>query len=350
MSTYSIGMSGPSPRMAWLRALVQKMAETAQSGWIEARSLIGGAAQLGRTTATTVIGLVGTPASYDTVVAVTRASVTASWRLALRAAGWAGRLLGTAASAVRTTLARVSPRLAGMLTQSTKAVTAPARAGAGAVRRGVETTGQLTLILARTDLVRTATTRAAQLAALLIGIHALTEGVAAAHAVQVLPWTVHLVNTATNPTRALLFVAGTALAAAVVALAQLLRRSARQPQAQAQAQAKASDAPETTAETCQSDDAAPDEAQVLTDLAVIARTVTVEVHRDGSITVSGIPDTVPADLGQVVAEIAVDAALRQLRRTLRLRPTPNRDDRRLFTKAARDAIRAEAARRRGQAA
>ena len=58
----------------------------------------------------------------------------------------------------------------------------------------------------------------------------------------------------------------------------------------------------------------------------------------------------PDDLGQAVAEIALDAAMRHIRRTLPVRPNPSRDDRRLFTKAARDAIRAEAARRKEQAA
>jgi hypothetical protein len=98
------------------------------------------------------------------------------------------------------------------------------------------------------------------------------------------------------------------------------------------------------------DEGSDAEIVVLTDLAVIAGKVNVEVQRDGSVVVTGIPDTVPPDLGQVVAEIALDAAMRQIRRTLPVRPVPSRDDRRLFTKAARDAIRAEAARRNGLAA
>jgi hypothetical protein len=66
--------------------------------------------------------------------------------------------------------------------------------------------------------------------------------------------------------------------------------------------------------------------------------------------VTGIPDAVPEDLGQVVAEIALDAAMRQVRRTLPVRPVPSRDDRRLFAKAARDAVRAEAERHKGHPA
>ena len=78
--------------------------------------------------------------------------------------------------------------------------------------------------------------------------------------------------------------------------------------------------------------------------------VNVEIQRDGSVVVTGIPDSVPADLGQAVAEIALDAAMQHIHRTLPVRPNPSRDDRRLFTKTARDAIRAEAQRRNGHAA
>jgi hypothetical protein len=89
---------------------------------------------------------------------------------------------------------------------------------------------------------------------------------------------------------------------------------------------------------------------VRTDETVIAAKVNVEIQRDGSVVVTGILDTVPEDLGQVVAEIALEAAMRHIRRTLPVRPVPSSDDRRVLTKAARDAIRAEAQRRAGRAA
>jgi hypothetical protein len=84
---------------------------------------------------------------------------------------------------------------------------------------------------------------------------------------------------------------------------------------------------------------------VLTDLAEIAKSVHVVVEVDGSVTVQDIPAAVPADLREVVARIAADAAVTHMQRTLRVRPTPSRDDRRLLTKAAREALIAEAKRR-----
>ena len=58
--------------------------------------------------------------------------------------------------------------------------------------------------------------------------------------------------------------------------------------------------------------------------------------------VEGIPATVPADLREIVARIADDAAVQHMQRTLRVRPTPSSDDKRLFTKAAMEALIAEA--------
>ena len=69
-------------------------------------------------------------------------------------------------------------------------------------------------------------------------------------------------------------------------------------------------------------------------------------NRGGGGRFEGIPATVPADLREVVARIAADAAVRHMQRTLRVRPTPSRDDRRLWSKVAREALVAEAKRRR----
>jgi hypothetical protein len=85
-------------------------------------------------------------------------------------------------------------------------------------------------MLASSDLVRVSTTRSAQLALGLIGVHALTQGAAAARLIDALPWTVTLVPTATDPVRALLLGGGTAAAAMAIALAQLLRQLPTQPE------------------------------------------------------------------------------------------------------------------------
>ena len=68
--------------------------------------------------------------------------------------------------------------------------------------------------------------------------------------------------------------------------------------------------------------------------------VRIEITNDGSVVVVGIPNAVPREYGQIIARIATDAALKHWRRTRTSRPCPSRDDRRLFTKAAKGAVRA----------
>jgi hypothetical protein len=328
--------------MAWLRALIHKMATSTQAAWVHARHLITGAAHLGRTAAATALAIVGTPGAYDATTHAIRKTITTVWRLGTRILDWMGQRTTAVAHRTGTAIGALSPTLGRHLARLATAIATPLRRVGATVRGWIETAAQLTWMLASSDLVRVSTTRSAQLALGLIGVHALTQGAAAARLIDALPWTVTLVSTATDPVRALLFVAGTAAAAMAIALAQLLRQLRTQPE---------DPSPVAPAAELGIPHAVPDlEAEVLTDLAVIAGKVAVEVQRDGSVVVTGIPDTVPEDLGHVVAEIALDAAMRRIRRTLPVRPVPSRDDRRLFTKAARDAVRAEAERRRGQVA
>src|SRR5690606_3561298 len=78
------------------------------------------------------------------------------------------------------------------------------------------------------------------------------------------------------------------------------------------------------------------------DFEKIAASVTIEITNDGSVVVHGIPADVPCEYGEIIARIATDAALKHWTRTRTSRPTPSRDDRRLFTKAAKEALRKHA--------
>ena len=344
MSTYSITMSGPVPTDGLAARPHQQDVRNRPDG-LDPRPSESSPAppSLGRAAATTVLALVGTPASYDAVVALTQA--VHHHQLAARPAG---RRLGRPTPHHR---GRRRPRhdRQGQPPHSPACSPgspspSPSRHAPGPApsAEGSRAAGRLAWMLARTELVRTATTRAAQVATLLIGIHALTEGAAAAHLVQVLPWTVNLVSAATNPARALLFVAGTALAAAAVALAQLLRQPAGEPEDPSPA------APERR----------PTRRRRLARTLRLRSSPTWPSSPAPSTSKSNATAPSPSPESRPRSRPTSDrssprspstAALRQLRRTLRLRPTPNRDDRRLFTKAARDAIRAEAHRRRDAA-
>lgn len=83
--------------------------------------------------------------------------------------------------------------------------------------------------------------------------------------------------------------------------------------------------------------------QVVPDVPVALREVAahlnVEVTPDGSVVVHVIPDTLPDDVGLRVAEVAAKAATERLERIFMRKPFVNRDDRRLLTKVAREAVR-----------
>ena len=83
------------------------------------------------------------------------------------------------------------------------------------------------------------------------------------------------------------------------------------------------------------------------DWDAVAASVRIEITNDGSVVVRGIPNSIPTEYGEVIAKIATEAALRHWNRTRVSRPCPSRDDRRLFSKAAKEAVRNHA---RNQAA
>ncbi len=80
-------------------------------------------------------------------------------------------------------------------------------------------------------------------------------------------------------------------------------------------------------------------AEPVIDWDAVAASVRVEITNDGSVVVVGIPNAVPREYGEIIARIATDAALKHWNRTRVTRPCPSRDDRRLFTKAAKEAVR-----------
>ena len=59
--------------------------------------------------------------------------------------------------------------------------------------------------------------------------------------------------------------------------------------------------------------------------------------------VHGVPDELPAEVGLQVAQVAAQAATARLEKVLLHQAVPNRDDRRLLTKVARQAVRSRGA-------
>jgi hypothetical protein len=336
--SYAVPISGPDQRLAWLRALLLKVQGVARTAWAHAKVILTGAIRLPRWVANATLSLLSSKAGYDTIVNTIGTGIRAvargvNWALTKVGQGlsWLGdrtaRLVGRAWPAAETWLRGTAARVA-----------TPVRNGIEWLGDVLTGTGTIAEGLARTPLVRAASTTGAKVAAGVLAVHAVSKGAVAAKIVTALPASMDLVIAATNPWVALAAVGVVTLSAMGIALARLLAAGSDN--------GPDGDGTEAVMGTVAAD--AEDVEGVLTDLEEIARHVHVTVDVDGSVVVEGIPTTVPEDLREVVARIAANAAIRHMQRTLRVRPTPSRDDRRLFTKAAREALVAEAKRRRNE--
>ena len=94
MSTYDVTVTGPSPRMAMLAALIRKMTATGHTAWTTASTFIAGAARHGRTLAHTTLAVIGSPAGYQIAITGIRTAITTVWRGLKAAATWTTRTTG----------------------------------------------------------------------------------------------------------------------------------------------------------------------------------------------------------------------------------------------------------------
>lgn len=358
-TTYSVPVSGPSPVMARLRSLALKAAAAVSGGWRAVRGAASAVFGLARSAASAGLAVLSSSSGYRAAIGAARVAAATAWGAVGTLVRATGSALAWIGSRITGAVAAVSPKAAAVLSGAAQRVAAPVRAAWQRTDLAVRTVGEVAAHLASTPLVRRATTTAARIATLLLTVHTVSKGAVAARIVRLLPASMDLVVKATNPAVALLGVLAAAGIGMAVSLVRLLAGPAGAPDddpAGAVALRPVADLAEGEGASPGGPapgDAAPDQgaapapriAEVLRDLETIAAKVRVEVKPDGSVIVHGIPGTVPPDLGRAVAEIARDAVERHLRRILPVRPTPSRDDRRLFTKAAREAIQAEARRR-----
>ena len=358
MSTYSITAGGPCTALAHLRQLWSKAAATTR-----ARGRSGRPAAV-RLAARSAVELLSSDTGYHAAVALLRSAAGAAWRLT----GAALTALGRATAAA----ARPVGRAAALLGRPAAAARLQRAAGtaAKAVRRSwvridatVCSMGAVLAGLLLTAPVRRTATTAARTAALLLWVHAVSDGAVAARIVTAVPASMDAVVAATDPATLLGIVAALTAAAALIALLQMLVRPDRRPDDHPGAPQQQAARHPSVDNDGQPIRAVPDApapppaspppvpvglpvaAEAVRGLELAAAHLRIEVTGDGSVVVHGIPGALPPALGQVVAGIAGAAVERHLQRILLVRPEPTRSDRRLLTKAAREAITAEARRR-----
>ena len=330
--TYSVPISGPSPNLVMLRAVLLKTAGVSRQAWAGTKATLRLVRQLPRSVAVTVSSILATQTGYTALTGSVRAATRLAWngfRLLARGLGKASRSIAdlvtlavgyVSASGADWTLRvsdRIAERVVGLAAKVDAAVTG---------------TGELLWGLAHTALVRSAVTVAASASSAVFVVHTVTQGLLAVKILQAVPALMTAVVWATDPWRTLALVGLTAIAAMGIALARLVSSTKHTDDGQPEPPSPAASASVIRPV------AEPNTAQVL-DFEKIAASLTIEITNDGSVIVHGIPMAVPIEDGELIAHIATEAALKHWRRTRTSRPTPSRDDRRLFTKAAKEAVR-----------
>lgn len=337
--TYEVPVAGPSPHLAMLRALLLKIHGIARHLWASTGTVLSVTGRLPHAIATAVHSLLSTQAGYRAVTGVVRTVTSGLWGAVRWAARTVGRACRAVADVVTTAVSAVSPTMAGSLHTAADTIAATAtglgRRFDGIVRGG----GELAWMLLHTGLVQSTVTMTASAASGLFTVHSLTQGLLATKVVQTMPSLMTATIWATDPVRLLAVVAAAAGAAVLIALGRLIAgsQSTSDPggpdddEPTSMSEALPVPLPERLATT---EDWVPG-----IDWDAVAASVRIEIAPDGSVTVVGIPNTVPREYGQIIAQVATAAALQHWRRTVKSRPTPSRDDRRLFTKGAKEAVR-----------
>jgi hypothetical protein len=351
--SYAVPVSGPSARLAWLRALWVKAQHVATTAWARTRLALSAAVRIPKAVATAAVTALSTTIGYTAVVTTVATTVRTVGRAVGAGVRTVGRGLSWLGRTITDLVGKASPSAAEWLSRTARRVADPVRDAVQRVGGLLSGVGTVAEHLAHMPLVRTASTTAAKITAGVLAVHAISKGAVAAKIVAAVPASMDLVVAATNPWVALAGVGVVTVGAMGIALARLM--SARPGTDEDPEDDTGPDdtppsggvtAPAVTRPTVDPAESEAEVEDILTDLAEIAKTVQVVIDTDGSVVVEGIPTSVPGDLREVVAQIAADGAIRHVERTLRVRPTPSRDDRRLFTKAAREALVSEARRRK----
>lgn len=323
-----------------LRTIMLKAAGIAKNAWAHTRTTLAMASRLPKSVAVTVNSVLATNTGYTTLTRISRAVLSTAWNGLTRLIRGVGRVLRSAVGVVPLAVGFASPAGADLTLGVTQVITETVTGLFERLDGLVRGAGELAWGLAHTTLVRTTVTTASVASGVFV-VHSLSQGLLAVKIVQAAPSLMTAVIWITNPWRTLALVAGVALIAMGVALARLVHGSRQQeplvdegPEFYPEPPAAAAQVPFTVV---------PDPEPILVephiDWAAVVSSVPVEFTNDGSVIVVGIPNAVPRNYGEIIARIATEAALKHWNRTRVSRPCPSRDDRRLFTKAAKEAVR-----------
>ena len=364
MSTHSIPISGSSSLLAMLHALILKAARVARALWNQISVTLTMVATASFSIAATMTTVLSTDEGYTLATQLAKAVIATSWNVASKTIRLVGRVLRRVADVAVIAIGYTSCAAVDLAYNTVCSTAEKVEHTFNRADQAMRVFGSQVWQATRTPLVRTVATTGAGFAAAFTALRNLTEGALDAWLTCHLPRRIskNLLGSWTG----LVIVAGVT---SIVILAGVIRGWVHRRKAAKAARAAQHGAPpepdkeeqepkepqgtdgveesevvEATKEheeieVVLAEIVQPEDELAELDWHQLATTVTVDLSPDGSVTVNGIPHWVPEHLREDVAHIAADAAIRQMRRTLKLRTTPNRDDRRLFTKVARQALR-----------
>ena len=286
--------------------------------------------------------MLSTQTGYAALTGAVRTATRGAWKAVTAVARSVGRSARFGSGLVTLAVGYVSAPGADFTLRLADTIAEPVVNSCRRIDASVRGLGDLAWALAHTTLVRTTVTLSASVASGVFVVHTLTQGLLAVKIVRAMPWLMTAVVWATSPWRTLALVGAAGVAAMLIALARLIRST--------QDDEAPDPEPPVAAAGTRPVAVAPGQAPApmpVIDWDAVAASVRIEISNDGSVVVVGIPNSIPRQYGEVIARIATDAALKHWNRTRVSRPTPSRDDRRLFTKAAKEAVRNHA---RNQAA
>jgi len=331
MSTISFTVSGPSARLAMLRALALKAASHLRSSWNSIRTTLSITTSTLKTASNLALAAIGSRTGYELITSAARTIIIAGWSGLQWLCSHSSRLLGRVAQSAYTAIASLSPAVARVVEDTIEHyLVEPVLTAALSVDAWMRSIGMTIWALTQTGMVRTTTVISAQIAGGLIAAHVLSKGLLAARIVQLLPATMTAVVWVTNPIIAITAVGAAFLGAAAVALIRLLNTPRSTTAQEAQDQSFGATRIRPFNEVFEAFDGI--------DLEQIAAALQVEVTPYGSVIVKGIPENLPTETAERIAHIAADAAVKRLVKVLPHRQ-PNRDDRRVITKVAKEAVR-----------
>jgi hypothetical protein len=317
-----------------LRALALKAAQRGGRLLTSVKVALSHGTRVARAASSTALAVIGSGAGYQLVRHTTRTTIETLAKVLAAGASLLRRGLWFLGRTARAGIGLLSPTAAFAVDDVVQRwIIRPAATAVTLASTWVRDAATAVWDLSDQPLVKTITTRAAQIAGLILAAHSLTQGAAATKLVQALPWLMDTVLTFTNPTKALALVLGAFVTGLLLTATRLLdtRPEPHDPK-HATEQLLDPGTPPLVA-------APRTAAQPSYDLDRIAAQVNVEVTPDGSVLVHGIPTELPDDIAHQLARLAADAATARLEKVLLHRPIPNRGDRRVITKTAREALR-----------